>query len=342
VTRSIPLRATIHDVALAAGVSIKTVSRVMNNEPAVRPETEARVRAAAQALDYMVLPAARQLGGGRTHSLGMLIVARRHWQWTADLIAGAVTRSRERGYVLAPQVLSVGDQAERRTLLALAASRVVDGLIVTTPWAEDDELLAAMTERGMPFVLAPAPVGSQHPGVRADDEGAAFEVTRHLLELGHRRVAVLAGQPRLDVTVQRLKGFRRAMHEFQVRADPALEVFADYTFRTGYRETRKLLKGPRPTAIVAFTDVLASAAVRAAHEMGVTPPRDLSVVGVGDLAVSQMIWPPLTTAVIPSVEVAALAVDLLVDRIEARPTPAQAVTLSTQLLVRSSSGPPPS
>ena len=334
--------ATIHDVARAAGVSIKTVSRVMNDEPAVRAETAERVRNAARALDYTVLAAARQLGGGRSRSLGMLIVARGQWQWTAELVAGAVARARLRAYALAPHVLALDDAAERATILALAARRAVDGLIVTTPWAEDEALLEALEARGAPFVLAPAPAEARRPGVRADEAAALEALTRHLLEHGHRRFAILAGQRGLDGTRQRLKGVRAALAEAGLDAKAVPSVFADYTFRTGLLEARKLLAQARPTALICFSDVLGAAALRACHEAGMTPPRQISVVGVGDLAVSQMVWPALTTAALPSAEIAAQAVDLLVDRIEGRAVPDAPVTLSPQLIIRSSSGPAPS
>ena len=312
----------------------------MNNEPAVRPETAERVRAAAAALSYSVNPAARLLGGGRTHSLGMLVVARSQWQWTADLVAGALNRSRERGYGLVPHVLGVGDLGERETILALAARRVVDGLLITTPWAEDQDLLAELDRRGMPIALVPAPIGSEHPSVRADEEGAAYALTRHLLDHGHKRIAVLAGQRTLDLTRQRLRGFQRAMRETGVTVEPGLQILADYTFRTGVLESRKLLaRESPPTAVFAFSDVLAAGALRAAHEIGLTLPRDLSVVGVGDLAVSQMVWPALTTAAVPSTEMAAAAVDLLVEAIEGGPSPDREVVFATRLIVRGSSGP---
>ena len=335
-------RRTIKDVAAAAGVSIKTVSRVLNREPNVRQDTIDRVNAAAEALGFTVNLSARRLASGRSHSLGMLVVTRSHWHRTADLVSGALTQGQTRGYGLVPYVLQSYEGRERDVVLSLVSQKLVDGLLLTTPWSEVDGLGQDLADRGMPFVSIAGPASPGRLSVRADEEAGAYAVTRHLLDGGHRRIAVIGGQRALFGTRERLTGYERAMRE--TGHDPAAQrhVFGDYLFPTGYRAARSLLSDPTPpTAILAFTDVLAAGALRAAHEARVAVPDQLSIVGMGDFALAQFVWPALTTVAVPSPEMAAKAVDLLIECVEGRRPPEPTVVFPTPLIVRDSSGPAP-
>ncbi len=336
------MKPTIKDVARASSVSIKTVSRVMNAEAGVRIDTADRVRAAAASLGYSVNQAARHLVSGRTGSIGILVYASENWQWTADLVSGAVVRGRARGYGVAPFILERYDREERDAVLWLAAQHAVDGVILTTPWNESARLHQELKQRDMPFVLLPAPAGSEGLSVRSTDADGAEAATRHLLDLGHERIAVIGGQPWLDLTRQRLSGFLRAMRGHGLDADTAPKVLEDYAFPTGYRAARHLLGAPqRPTALLCFSDLLAAGALRAAHEQGLQVPRDLSVVGMGDQLAAQIVWPALTTVQIPTVEMAGLAVDLLLDAIQKVPGARSEAVFATALIVRDSTGPAP-
>lgn len=333
---------TIKDVARESGVSIKTVSRALNNESGVRAGTAERVRRAASELGYSVNLAARQLVSGRTGSIGILVFASTHWQWTADLVSGALMASRAKGYGLAPFVLEQYESAEREAILWLASRHAVDGVILTTPWNENAQLHAELRERGMPFVLLPAPPESDEAGVRSKDAEGAAELTRHLLELGHRRIALLGGQPGIDLTRIKVAGFEAALRE--VGIDPARlpRVLADYSFETGLRCARALLASkPRPSAIFCLSDLLGAAAIRAAHEGGLRVPQDISIVGMGDQRAGQIVWPPLTTVAIPTEQMAGRAAELLIEHIRYGANAPGQMVFDTSLIVRGSSGPAP-
>ncbi|MBA3811531.1 MAG: LacI family DNA-binding transcriptional regulator [Caulobacteraceae bacterium] len=334
---------TIKTVAREAGVSIKTVSRVMNAESGVRPGTTARVQSAADRLGYVVNPAARRLASGRTHTLGVVIYASSHWQWTAELISGALAGARRRGYGLGPFILQHYEKAEREIILELASGRAVDGVILTVPWNENLTLHEELAARGMPIALLPAPAGSAHCAVRSDDDRGAALLTRRLLEFGHREIAVIGGQETLDLTRLRLSGVREAMDAAAAPLAPERLVFEDYTFRTGYRAAKRLLASKTPpTAILCFSDILAAGALRASHELGIHPPIGLSIVGMGNQAIAELVWPPLTTIDIPSEEMAAKAADLLIDQIEGVTGAPGEALFNTRLVARGSDGPAPS
>lgn len=333
---------TIKDVAREAGVSIKTVSRALNHESGIREDTAERVRQVASDLGYSVNLAARQLVSGRTGSIGILVFASTHWQWTADLVSGALMASRANGYGLAPFVLEQYESAEREAVLWLASRHAVDGVILTTPWNENTQLHADLRERGMPFVLLPAPPESLEAGVRSKDAEGAGELTRHLLDLGHRRIALLGGQPGIDLTRTKLEGFEGALREAGIDPAGLPRVLADYSFETGLRCARELLAyTPRPTAIFCLSDLLGAAALRAAHEAGLRVPLDISVVGMADQMAGQIVWPPLTTVAIPTEQMAGRAAELLIERIRSGDGDAKQVVFDTELIVRESSGPPP-
>lgn len=332
---------TIKDVAREAAVSIKTVSRVMNAEPGVRVDTADRVREVAGRLGYTVNQAARNLVSGRTGSIGIVVYASENWQWTADLVSGAVVRGRARGYGVAPFILEQYEGEERDAMLWLASHHAVDGVILTTPWNESPRLHQELAERGMPFALLPAPEGFEALAVRSCDKDGAQAATRHLLELGHTRLGVIGGQMAIDLTRQRWEGFVAAMRARGLDPDAAPRIFKDYSFPAGHEAALRLLSGPdRPTALFCFSDLLASGALRAAHELGLQVPGDLSVVGMGDQLAAQIVWPALTTVAIPTVEMAAAAVDLLLDAIKGAPDAVRERVFETTLVVRDSSGAP--
>ena len=191
---------------------------------------------------------------------------------------------RARAYGLGPFVLENYEDAERDALLWLAANHAVDGVILTTPWNENEQLHRELAERGMPFVLLPRPEGLDSPGVRSRDDDGAAMLVRHLVEFGHRRFGLIGGQPDIDLTRLKLKGYDRAMVDAGLDPHAAPRVLKDYTFQTGYDAARRMLEKPgRPTALVCLSDLLGAGALRAAHEMGLRIPDDLSVVGMGDL-----------------------------------------------------------
>lgn len=336
------MNATIKDVAKAAGVSFKTVSRVMNNEPGVRADTAERVRTSAAELGYAVNQSARRLASGRTGSIGIVVYTALNWQWTADVVSGAVARARSRGYGVAPFILDHYEREQRDAMLWLASHHAVDGVILTTPWNEFPLLHAELAERGMPIVLLPGGEKARWPSVRSTDDAGAEALTDHLLALGHRRFGVIGGQAELEQTRLRLKGFGRSLRRAGLDPETCPRVLDNYALATGRQGAHALLTAPDPpTALFCLSDLLAAGALRMAHELGFRVPDELSIVGIGNHLAAEMVWPSLTTVAVPAAEMAGAAVDLLLGEVAGRPDRPFEAVFETTLVLRDSTGPAP-
>jgi LacI family transcriptional regulator len=266
-------RTRIQDVAAAAGVSIKTVSRVMNNEPGVRPEKCARVRAAMAELDYQPSLHARSLAGKRSRLLG-LVYENPSPNYVFDIQSGAMARCREAGLRLIVQSCNDLDDTLIAEVLAMAEQTHVDGLIIAPPLSGNRALIAALDARGLPFVrIAPDGVAHSSPYVEMDDEAAAREMTAYLLGLGHRRIGFIAGHPDHHSSRLRASGYRAelASRGIDPAGQPLEQGFNDYA--SGREAARRMLsKANRPTAVFASNDDMAAGLILAAHELGSTCP----------------------------------------------------------------------
>ncbi|HZV72099.1 MAG TPA: LacI family DNA-binding transcriptional regulator [Conexibacter sp.] len=356
-----PRPATIRDVARLSGVSIATVTRTFQDSPRVRPETGARVRAAAERLGYRPDSVAQALVRGRSNTIGLLIpsLMQAYWSEVADEIEH---RAGERGYSLV-LASSRGEPEREHAMLDMLYGKRVDGVIVggvagnpdTWPSAgsrsplvliEWDatpqwERLRELTERPLgrsAWALAEQRIaGSWFAHLSADDIAGSTLVARHLLDKGHTRIAFLIGPP-VRTYLLRLLGTRSAVEE----AGHALAgVAADEdTFEGGRAMATKLLGAPqRPTALVCCSDVIAVGAVRAAHELGLDVPGDVSVVGYDDIELAAYLDPPLTTLRNPKRELGDLALDLVLSGREGTAGPI-VERLTGELIVRGSTAPP--
>ncbi len=331
-----PRAATIFDVARRAGVSTKTVSRVLNNEGRVADDTLARVQAAVAALDYRPNPNARSLAGRRSYLLG-LFYDNPSSNYMADIKAGAIRRCQERGYHLLTEPCDAADPHLPRLMVGVAARFRLDGLILTPPLVDRDDVLAALAAARVPVVrIAPRTAPDRTAQVRMDDEAAARLVADHLVALGHRRLGMILGHPDHGAAELRRQGFLDAVAAHGLYLDPRHMVPGDFSFPGGFVAAEALLALPdRPTAIFAGNDDMAVATVAAANKHGLQVPRDLSVIGFDDSPIARVIWPPLTTIRQPTMSMAAAAVDLLVG------DGAQTRHLGFELVVRQSTGPVP-
>lgn len=325
---------TITDVARAAGVSMKTVSRVLNDEPNVQPQMRERVMTAVRALNYRPNLYARSLARSRSSLIGLLYyAASAHFVTGVQL--GATTRCRELGYHLVVEALEDGRGA--RQLEHMIATLRPDGVILVPPVCDDERVLATLADAAMPCVRLspgrPAPALGQ---VSMDDEHAAAEMTAYLASLGHRRIGFIEGAASQAASSRRLAGHRAALAAHGLADDPALVVPGAFTFRSGLEGCDRLLAlAEPPTAIFAANDDMALGAVFAAQRRGLAVPADLSVAGFDDSPLASLVWPQLTTVRQPVAEMAVAAVDLLVQRGE--PT---AAVLPHALLARGSTAPP--
>ena len=332
----------LKDVAARAGVSIKTVSNVVNGYVHVAPATRARVQAAIDALGYVPNMAARQLRSGRSGVIA-LAVPELQSPYFAE-IAGLIVQAAERRFwtVLIDQT---DGQAEReRNLVAGLRRHAIDGLIFS-PLALAGNDLPARTE--IPMVLLGERVWhgpADH--VAIDNTAAAIEATRHLIGLGRRRIAAIGVQEQASAVTahQRLAGYRTALAEAGLAHDPALEIPADSFHRAdGAAAMARLLDSGRPDAVFCFNDLLALGAIRTLLSRGLRVPDDVAVVGFDDVEDGRFSTPTLSTIAPDAPRIAQLAVDLLAERLgdgSAAAGPPRELRVDHRLVIRESSAGP--
>jgi LacI family transcriptional regulator len=333
-------RATIRDVAARAGVSHQTVSRVINESTNVSASTRERVLAAIEELNYVPNSIARGFSRNRTHSLGVVTDDISDFVF-GHIIAGAEAEARRRGYFLI--IGSVERDADESSYLRIMLERRVEGFILVRPSVPFiGEHLEAVQRAGVPFVLVGT---SRVPGVavvESDNHRGGYQATRHLLELGHRRIATVVGPAGWPPAIERLEGYREALGEFGVSPDAGLEESAyDWGIEAGQAATARLLARQRKfTALFAHCDLIALGAIACLREAGLRVPDDVSVVGFDDVPVAAVVDPPLTTVHQPVQEKGAFAAGLLLAHLTgARALRAQAHVLPCELVRRGSTRP---
>ncbi len=305
------MRATIKDVAAAAGVSIKTVSRVLNNERYVGVATRERVQQAVAALHFRPSQAARSLAGRRSFQVA-LVCDNPSPHYLFEIQAGARARLEADGVRLIAQPYDRTSLRMLDDIAALVDTTHVDGVILTPPITDDAAVRAALAERGVRTVLVSPGEAGAAPSVRIDNAKAAAVMTRHLLALGHRRIGFVGGHPDYAASRQRADGHRAALKAAGIAEEAALFVEGRYDFPSGARAGAALLQlSEPPTAIFAASDDMAAGVLTAAHARGLRLPEDVSVAGFGDDALAGYVWPPLTTIRQPTRELGWQAADLL-------------------------------
>ncbi len=332
---------TIDDVALRAGVSIKTVSRVFNREPNVRQSTRDKVFATARTMGYAPNISARRLAARRSFIVALVYRDDDVNHYIPDIQHGALDTCRERGYnlLLHPCQGDIDDAAHE--IQQLARQALLDGFIVTPPLADSRKLLTAMASLELPFVRVSQLFRSQFsPSVSVGDRQGAFRMTEYLAGLNHRNVAFIVGNENQGASVDRLRGYRDAVKEFGLTDNPELIRQGDFTFESGSRCMTELLSlKKRPTAVFASNDDMAAGALMVAHRDGRAVPGDLSIVGFDDIAMSQRLWPPLTTVRQPTKKAAAVATAMLLDSLRTADRTPVNREIPTELVIRESAGP---
>lgn len=311
------------DVARDAGVSTAAVSFALNGRPGVAPETRERILGVAAELGWEPSASARSLGGRHENALG-LVIARDPLLLSADpffpaFIAGVELELAVRGQALLLQV--VGDDAEQEAAgyRHLARSERVDGVFLTDLRFADPRI-ALLEELGLPAVTLNRPdVPSPFPAVCQDDGPGVAAAVRHLADLGHIRIAYVAGRSDLLHGARRREVWAATMTALGLAAD--LVTIADFTAAAGAQATRALLAAEdRPTAIVYANDTMAIAGLTVAHELGFAPPRDLSLVGYEDSELAAHVYPSLTSVRSDPIEWGRTATRVLLDAIDGRPS----------------------
>jgi LacI family transcriptional regulator len=304
---------TIKDVAERAGVSPKTVSRVINDEMHVRPEVREQVLRVVAELDYRPNAFARGLSSARSFLIGMFFDDPAS-VYAADLQRGALARCRALSHhLLIEQVDRAQPDWMARLDSTLRQVRLA-GAILTPPICDWPELIDMLENNEVPIVrIAPGESLDRTPQVRMDDRAAAREVTERLIALGHRDIGFIKGNPTHSATSRRWEGFCDAMAAAGIAITPKRVLQGDFTFRTGLVAAEAILgNGEPPTAIFASNDEMALAVLVVAMRHHIAVPSALSIVGFDDAPVSRMAWPQLTTVRQPNSEMAAATVDLLI------------------------------
>ncbi len=333
-------RATIHDVARLAGVSIKTVSRVYNDEPNVREAIREKVRQAGSELRYRPNAAARNLVERRSHLIG-LFFENPSASYVTELQMGALERLRDTRYRLLIFPVENRDDI-RGALIETAHASGLDGIIVTPPMSDDPEILAELSASAMPFARVAGDV-NVHPtdSVTIDDEAAAADLMEYLLKLGHRRIAIVIGDPTHRSAELRLAGYRRALEEAGIERNPDYEVQGGFSFASGLAAGEKLLSlAEPPTAVFASNDDMAAAVMQVAYDQNIAVPDQLTVVGFDDSAIASMVSPQITTVRQPIFEMTRDAADMLLKQIETGHASASR-RIDYKLIIRQSSGKAP-
>lgn len=329
---------TIKDVARQAGVSTATVSRALRGLPNVDEATRDRVRAVAKQLDYVISPSASRLASGRTGSIAVVTPYIARW-FFGMILTGVESVLQRAGMDVLLISVDAGDGSQP-ALVAPRLRRRVDGVLVLVLPPDDPELQAILA-LGMPTSL----IGVNQPGVTnvtIDDIAAARIATQHLINLGHRRIGIIGGQPiRGPFTAEhdRTTGFMGALGEAGIAFDPMLEAYGYFTIPGGEQAMTALLTLPnRPTAVLCLSDEMAYGAMRALRNHGLQPGRDISLVGIDGHDMSEFL--DLTTVVQPVADLGRIAAESLLRQIETGITTDPAgMRLPTQLVVRGSTAP---
>ncbi|HKB93573.1 MAG TPA: LacI family DNA-binding transcriptional regulator [Gaiellaceae bacterium] len=335
-----PSRVTIRQVAEQAGVSIATVSRVLNERDDVAPETRELVARIIRERGYVANRSARGLSAGRTGLVGLLVPLV-YPQYFSSILAGAAEALHENDLraVLSP----TGHEHDREQVsIDRLMHGLTDGALIVLP-EESSEELVRLLDSGYRFVVIDPRLrlDGRIASVSAAHTTGAGQAMQHLFGLGHRRIAAITGPRGWVATEERRRGYQAALAAAGILPDPTLEIESNFEIGGGLEAAGALLDLPDPpTAIFAFNDNLAIGAIQAAQTCGVRVPDDLSVVGFDDIESATIVTPELTTIRQPLAEMGRTAVSLLMRLLESQRIETLHIELGTRLVVRGSTAPP--
>ncbi|MEP1741775.1 MAG: LacI family DNA-binding transcriptional regulator [Kangiellaceae bacterium] len=333
-------KVTINDVAKHAGVSKKTISRVLNNESNVSTDTKEKVLRSFEILGYRPNPQARGLATNQSYLIGLLY-DNPNKSYVTDIQTGALETCQKENYnlVIYPEQHDAIDLLDR--LRSLLNNAHLDGLILTPPFSDMKPILEMLEQLQVNYVrIAPTEDFERSPCVVSNDLDAAYQMTRYLISLGHSKIAFIKGHPEHNVSELRLNGYLKAMQEASIESQPEFIEQGYFTFRSGEDCGRRLLnlKNP-PSAIFSSNDFIAAGVLKVAAQRSVSVPHQLSVCGFDNAPISRYIWPSLTTVKQPIKSMAAEGVKLLIQSIRQKPIEFGISRFEDELIVRESSAP---
>lgn len=328
--------ATIYDIAKKAGVSITTVSRVINNHPHVQEETRQRVKQVLKEAHFIPNSNASSLVRKTTNTFAVIVPDITNNFFTT-LLRGAEDKANENGFAV---ILGNTDEngAKEQTYIQMFMERRVDGLIID-PLSPRGRSLKPIIKRETPLVLVDREISDLSLDyVGSNNQQGAVRLTDHLIGLGHRHIALISGTPEISVYRQRIEGYKMALRQAGLPAEEQMILWGEKPNReTGFSLTRTLLQlAPRPTAIFAANNFLALGAVAALGEAGIETPGDISVVCFDAAETGATLTPFFTSMVQPAYMMGQMAVDLLLRQMKQKDAPAARVILESELIIRDS------
>ncbi len=340
---------TIREVAEDAGVSLQTVSRVINREPNVRQQMRERVQSSIDRLGYVPSLAAQRMSGSRSYIILAINDRERtlaDWRerlgtdWVDQMLLGGIETCSRHGYRMVVELVDTHADHVERELGATVSALQPDGVILTPPHSENIQIKRLLAERNIPF----ARIGSTDagPGIRLTmgDEGAAHLCTKRLIELGHRQIGIIAGPSDYSLSGWRIDGWRRAMEEHGLSHQGLCER-GDFGYESGTQAARTLLhRHPGLTAIIGSSDQMTLAALEVVRDRGKHVPRDISLISFDNTPIVRFSQPPLAAVDQPIAETVSIAVEHLINARKAEPA-TDVIDVSAQLVERASIGPAP-
>ncbi len=313
-------KVTIKDVAAKAEVSVKTVSRVINNEPNVRQILQDKVKSAITELGFKRNPLARGLRSQQSFII-TFIYTNPNPDYIMKILSGALKQCEQHGYRLQLQPFDHKSETLIDDLKYLVENANQDGVLITHPLCDMPEVRNIFDIKGIPFTRI-SPFDDNHPSpvVGSCNAQASSEMTEHLIDLGHDKIAYILGDPEFGASQKRFEGFKQAMASAGLSINDGYIIQGDFTFETGEKCARKLLSlATPPTAIFASNDNMAAAVLKVAAQKKIRVPSELSVAGFDNSPISNQVWPSLTTISQPTEEIAQNGMDKLFRTIKKQP-----------------------
>lgn len=326
--------ATIREVAQTAGVSVTTVSHVINQTRFVSLETKKRVLSAMQQLNYRPNSLARSLRRGETYTIGLIVPD------SANPYFAEVARiMEEKAFRASYSTIlcnSDNDLEKERRYTEVLINKQVDGIIFMA-CGDDIASLKELVDRRIPAVVVDRLLDQMEvDSVVSDNLQGGYLATQHLIEIGHQNIAIIRGPSNVTPSARRFDGYLQALKTYNLIVDQTLIKSGNFHPPSGYQATKELLSKPtRPDAIFACNDLMAIGALRAVHELGFSVPDDISIIGYDNIELALFTQPALSTIAQPIQSIADRAVQLLLDRIENPYFPTKRETLSNQIVIRS-------